>query len=92
MNQTALPCSFSPVSHDAQTTGEGRVQYFGAGRWSGVGVAILAAALLAGCGSRGGMAPVEDRGTGMSRQGAGAVDPGNVKQLPGFENAGKPGY
>lgn len=22
----------------------------------------------------------------------GAVDPGNVKQLPGFENAGKPGY
>lgn len=68
------------------------MQYFGAGRWSGVGVAILAAALLAGCGSRGGMAPVEDRGTGMSRQGAGAVDPGNVKQLPGFENAGKPGY
>lgn len=38
------------------------------------------------------MAPVEDRGTGMPRQGAGAVDTGNVKQLPGFENAGKPGY
>lgn len=36
-------------------------------------------------------APVEDRGTGQTRPSAGAVDAG-VKQLPGFENAGKPGY
>ena len=49
----------------------------------------LAAALLlaAGCGSRTlNSAPVEDRGTGMSRP-ADAVKP-----LPGAENAGKPGY
>ncbi len=55
----------------------------------------LAAALLiaAGCASRSPTnAPVEDRGTGVSRTVPGAVDPGNVKQLPGFENAGKPGY
>jgi lipoprotein NlpD len=58
---------------------------------------MLAAALLvaAGCASRSpSNAPVEDRGTFGARPapGAGAVDPGNVKQLPGFENAGKPGY
>ena len=55
----------------------------------------LAAALLlaAGCGTRSSThAPVEDRGTGLSRLAPGAVDAGNVKQLPGFENAGKPGY
>ncbi|AYQ29179.1 MULTISPECIES: peptidoglycan DD-metalloendopeptidase family protein [unclassified Polaromonas] len=57
--------------------------------------AALAAVLLvaAGCASRSPThAPVEDRGTGLSRPVPGAVDPGNVKQLPGFENAGKPGY
>jgi lipoprotein NlpD len=49
--------------------------------------------VAAGCASRSPThAPVEDRGTGMSRPVPGAVDPGNVKQLPGFENAGKPGY
>jgi lipoprotein NlpD len=56
---------------------------------------MLAAALLvaAGCASRSPTnAPVEDRGTGMSAPGTGAVDAGSVKQLPGFENAGKPGY
>ncbi|SFU34672.1 lipoprotein NlpD [Polaromonas sp. YR568] len=55
----------------------------------------LAAVLLvaAGCASRSPTnAPVEDRGTGASRTVPSAVDPGNVKQLPGFENAGKPGY
>jgi lipoprotein NlpD len=55
----------------------------------------LAAALLlaAGCTTRSSThAPVEDRGTGLSRSTPGAVDTGNVKQLPGFENAGKPGY
>ncbi|WP_341904964.1 peptidoglycan DD-metalloendopeptidase family protein [Polaromonas sp. YR568] len=92
MNQTVLPCSFSPVFHARQSAGGERATYSSLNRWSGFGAALLAAALLAGCGARGSMAPVEDRGTGMPRQGAGAVDTGNVKQLPGFENAGKPGY
>ena len=55
----------------------------------------LAAALLlaAGCASRSPThAPVEDRGTGLSRQLPAAVDTANIKQPPGFENAGKPGY
>ncbi|MES2510811.1 MAG: peptidoglycan DD-metalloendopeptidase family protein [Pseudomonadota bacterium] len=48
--------------------------------------------LAAGCSSRSlTPAPVEDRGTGTSRAPTAAVDAG-VKQLPGFENAGKPGY
>ncbi len=56
--------------------------------------AMAAIALLAaGCATRSvSHAPVEDRGTGQSRQTPSAVDPGSVKQLPGFENAGKPGY
>ncbi|MDI1341673.1 peptidoglycan DD-metalloendopeptidase family protein [Polaromonas sp.] len=56
---------------------------------------FLAAAvlLLSACGTRSlGRAPVEDRGAGMGRAPVGAVDPASVKQLPGFENAGKPGY
>ena len=56
----------------------------------------LAAAfmLLAGCSSRSlNPAPVEDRGTGMSRPApAVVVDPATLKVLPGAENAGKPGY
>lgn len=55
----------------------------------------LAAALLlaAGCASRSPThAPVEDRGTGLSRQLPSATDSANLKQPPGFENAGKPGY
>lgn len=55
---------------------------------------LLAASVLlvAACGTRsGGRAPVEDRGNGMGRPPVAAVDAG-VKQLPGFENAGKPGY
>ncbi|MFC5522434.1 peptidoglycan DD-metalloendopeptidase family protein [Polaromonas jejuensis] len=48
--------------------------------------------LAAGCASRQGNAPVEDRGTGQSRPLPTAVDNGTVKQLPGFENAGKAGY
>lgn len=55
---------------------------------------MLAAVLLAaGCASRSPTnAPVEDRGTFGARPASGAVDPGSAKQLPGFENAGKPGY
>lgn len=55
---------------------------------------LLAASVLfvAACGTRsGGRAPVEDRGNGMGRAPMTAVDAG-VKQLSGFENAGKPGY
>lgn len=57
--------------------------------------ALTAAALVVvGCGSRPlGPAPVEDRGTGASRPTmTSPVATGDVKQLPGFENAGKPGY
>lgn len=56
----------------------------------------LAAALvlLTGCSSRSlNPAPVEDRGTGLSRPATTVVaEPAPVKQLPGAENAGKPGY
>ena len=61
-------------------------------------VCLLAvAAFAAGCSSRSlNRAPVEDRGTGLSRPAsagvATAVENAAVKQLPGFENAGKPGY
>ncbi|QDL54170.1 peptidoglycan DD-metalloendopeptidase family protein [Rhodoferax aquaticus] len=49
---------------------------------------------LVGCGSKPlNRAPVEDRGTAASPRTA-ALDPNTppVKQPPGFENAGKPGY
>ena len=58
-------------------------------------LSVLAIGILmvAGCSSRSlTHAPVEDRGTGMTRPAPGAVDTSSVKQLPGFENAGKPGY
>ena len=52
--------------------------------------------LSAGCSSRSlTSAPVEDRGAGASRPPASSpavVDAAGIKQLPGFENAGKPGY
>ena len=56
-----------------------------------------AVVISAGCSSRSlSRAPVEDRGTSASRpapgSAPGAVDMTGVKQLPGFENAGKPGY
>jgi lipoprotein NlpD len=64
----------------------------------GVAVLLTACAVLAvGCSSRSlNNAPVEERGTGVARTtgatpptGPAAVDP---KLLPGYENAGKPGY
>jgi lipoprotein NlpD len=57
--------------------------------------AALAACLLvaAGCTSRSlTRAPVEDRGTNARPVPAVVAEPVDVKQLPGFENAGKPGY
>lgn len=59
-------------------------------------MAALAAAvmLMAGCASRPlSPAPVENRGTSAARPTVAApVSSAEVKQLPGFENAGKPGY
>ena len=62
-------------------------------------VTTVAAAVVfaAGCSSRSlSKAPVEDRGTSSSRPSSGSmpapVDAAGIKQLPGVENAGKPGY
>lgn len=61
-----------------------------------VAVALaLVAALLGGCSSKMlNHAPVEDRGTAGGKAAPVAMDPTTqaVKQPPGFENAGKPGY
>ena len=59
--------------------------------------ALTVVVVAAGCSSRSlTNAPVEDRGTSASRPSPGGmpapVDASGVKQLPGFENAGKPGY
>ena len=60
--------------------------------WLALPCALAAALLLAvGCSSRSlSNAPVEDRGTALSRPAPG--DAGMAKPLPGAENAGKPGY
>ena len=58
-------------------------------------LAGVVAAFLAGCASSSRTpAPVEDRGAGISRPAAVAVEPAAApaKVLPGAENAGKPGY
>ena len=55
-----------------------------------LGVGMLAAA---GCTSVSlNRAPVEDRGTNSRAVPAAVVETIDIKQLPGFENAGKPGY
>ncbi|MBA3058741.1 MAG: peptidoglycan DD-metalloendopeptidase family protein [Gammaproteobacteria bacterium] len=56
---------------------------------------VVISAVLAGCGSRAlNRAPVEDRGARMGQPESVVLDPATlaVQQLPGFENAGKPGY
>lgn len=56
-------------------------------------VVVLVGLMLGGCSSTAlNQAPVVDRGAGVVRPGV--MDPTTqaVKQLPGFENAGKPGY
>lgn len=60
-------------------------------------ITVAAAVVVAvGCSSRSlTNAPVETRGTSTSRPAGtlpAVVDSAGVKQLPGFENAGKPGY
>lgn len=54
-----------------------------------LGSMALAGLVLSGCGTRLNRAPVEDRGTSAA---SGVVMPPDAKQLPGAENAGKPGY
>jgi lipoprotein NlpD len=58
-------------------------------------MAVLLAVALTGCGSKTvNRAPVEDRGASGTTAAPVAMDPNTpqVKQPPGFENAGKPGY
>ena len=57
-------------------------------------VVVVVGGMLTGCGSTAlNRAPVEDRGI-TDKSSSGFMDPTTapVKQLPGFENAGKPGY
>jgi len=64
------------------------------GRLSSILLSVVALGVLAGCGSTAlNRAPVEDRGS-AGRSPTLMQDPNSpaVKQLPGFENAGKPGY
>ena len=69
---------------------------FFSGSRSGVSLALLTAVvLMGGCGSKvQNRAPVEDRSSLAGRPAPVASDPAApvVKPLPGFENAGKPGY
>lgn len=85
-----LPCGLnrSNLATHVATTSRGN-----AARLAMLGMLAAAALVLSACASRSlTNAPVEDRGTGLSRTVPGAVDTGATKQLPGFENAGKPGY
>ena len=69
---------------------------FVSGSRLGVSLALMTlVVLLGGCGSKvQNRAPVEDRGSVAGYPAPLASDPAVpvVKQLPGFENAGKPGY
>ncbi len=60
-----------------------------------LGSVLAIGLLLAGCGSTTlNRAPVEDRGSAIGKSAHVVMDPNTqaVKQPPGFENAGKPGY
>jgi lipoprotein NlpD len=90
MNQQAglsMP-AFSPPALEAPRAGKG------AARLALNSLLAAAVLLVAACSSSPVLnrAPVEDRGTGMTRAPAVAMDPASVKLLPGAENAGKPGY
>ncbi len=64
-------------------------------RLGSVAALVVAGLLLGGCGSKAvKRAPVEDRGSRVVTPGGMSTDPTlpPVKQPPGFENAGKPGY
>jgi len=54
---------------------------------------VVAGLVLGGCASKTvNHAPVEERGAATAKATPVVVDTAAVKQLPGFENAGKPGY
>ncbi len=78
--------------------GAGKWGDYSGGKWASRGLAwacllVTSVVLTAACSSRPlTSVPVEDRSTGLSRPGVGAVDNGSIRQLPGAENAGKPGY
>ncbi|HOF51794.1 MAG TPA: peptidoglycan DD-metalloendopeptidase family protein [Rhodoferax sp.] len=56
-------------------------------------LAVGGALLLVGCGSKSlNRAPVEDRGNAVGAPASPDTRPQVARQLPGFENAGKPGY
>ena len=80
--------AFSPTGLAMPRSGKGGARLALSGLLAG---AML---LVAACSSSPGLnrAPVEDRGTGMTRAPSVAVDPASIKLLPGAENAGKPGY
>lgn len=80
--------AFSPPALEAPRAGKG------AARLALNSLLAAAVLLVAACSSSPVLnrAPVEDRGTGMTRAPAVAMDPASVKLLPGAENAGKPGY
>jgi lipoprotein NlpD len=65
------------------------------GRLGSVLAVVVVGLVLGGCGSRAlNRAPVEDRGAGAGRTAPAVTDSTTqaVKQPPGFENAGQPGY
>ncbi len=77
--------------------------FFLSARMVSAGVLVLAAVVLGGCASKSvNLAPVEDRGPAIGKIAAPVsqaqavpapvVVSAPVKQLPGFENAGKPGF
>ena len=64
-------------------------------RWGCVFAGVMVAGVTTGCGSNAvNRAPVEDRGNVADRLPSVVMDPNTpaVKQPPGFENAGLPGY
>ena len=93
VNQAMNEQAGSAMTASLYTAPEGHPGRQRAGRLLTTCFLAAAVLLLSACGTRSlSRAPVEDRGAGMGRAPVGAVDPAGVKQLPGFENAGKPGY
>ena len=89
----AYKAAFFALSSQGHSTSSTRSTTFRTNKV--IPLCALAAFMLlnAGCATRSGkQAPVEDRGVGMSKSAPIGVDTGNIKQLPGAENAGKPGY
>lgn len=74
---------------------KGSYMFGSSGRLGSVLAVVVVGLVLGGCGSRAlNRAPVEDRGAGAGRTAPAVTDSTTqaVKQPPGFENAGQPGY